>query len=106
MRTEESGQTRNGGGTPKFFFVFSGSTLALLDIYGISHPPTPRAKLARFAHFSVPITTAFVSYVAARDFLGVVSEKTGGRNDAGWTFFGAMSAPGAIVGTWCKSTVK
>ncbi len=80
----------------------SGASIGMFDVASISHPPTPRAKIARFCHFAVPITASFVSYVAARDFLGIVSEKTGGRNDAYWTFFGAMSAPGAIIGSWCE----
>ncbi len=81
---------------------FSGSIIGAIDVYSVSNPPTPKAKLARYLHITVPTTTAFISFVAARDFLGVVSEKMGGQRDADWTFFAAMAAPGSIIGSWCK----
>lgn len=58
-------------------FVLS-TAAAYFDIMAVTKPKTPRAKLGRFLHITTPNTLAFMSYIAARDFLGVVSEKMGG----------------------------
>ncbi len=82
--------------------MYLASFMGVADIMVNRPLATPKQKLGRYFHFTLPITTSFVSYVAARDFLGVVSEKNGGKFEDDWTFFLAMSAPGAIIGSWCK----
>ena len=50
----------------------------------------------------MPWTSAFISFVAARDLLAIVQEKRGRDPGSPWTFFGAMAAPGAIFGSVCE----
>jgi len=84
----------------KSFLVSTG--IGIIDVVSVTEPKTRRAQIARVLYFNVPATTAAVSYVASRDFLGNVSLKLGGKWDDYWTFFGAAFAPGLICGAWRK----